>query len=629
MKKLSVLFCLAAFLLCCKPALADGGRIHVLPQPVSVKEQAGSFVLGGNVALVVHTADDATKNAVAVFAGHFSAVSGVNLRTVFKPTSGKRIDVYLDEKPNPNGAEAYALTVSPGNISLHASAAGGIFNGLQTLLQLLPANAAKPATGTATIPCVEITDYPRFGWRGLMLDVSRHFFTKEEVLKYIDEMSAFKYNTLHLHLSDDNGWRVEIKSLPLLTQVGAWRVKRTGRFGQFPKPEWREPATDGGFYTQDDIREMLQYAAARNITILPEIDIPAHSLALIASYPNLSCTQMPYYVNPGSNFYTEEDNVLCVGNDSIYVVLDKIFTELAQLFPNQYIHVGGDEAYKGFWEKCPKCQKRMADEHLKNTDELQSYFVRRMEQMLKSKGKKLIGWDEILEGGLAPEATVMSWRGMQGGINAAKMNHHVVMSPWGFCYIDLYQGDPNVEPATYGKLLLKTSYSFEPVPDSVDASYILGGQANLWSESVPTFRHAEYMTWPRSLATAEVLWSPKNTRNWDGFVANMQEQFKRFDAAGINYSKAAYDAVITSKKGEEDTVFVKLACEITGTDIYYTFDETNADNYSLKYAGTAFTFPYGANQIKVITYKDGKPIGKQITVTKKQLAERANDRPDW
>ncbi len=628
MKNLCASACLVAMLFMFKPVMADGGRIHILPQPVSVAEQPGSFKLNKEVQVVYHGSDTALASALTIFTGHLYTQSGIQIKVAAGAAHGKSIDVYIDNKADKTiGNEGYNLTVTSGNIALHANTAGGAFYGLQTLLQLVPPGGAK--AGVAEMPCATVTDYPRFGWRGLMLDVSRHYFTKSEVEKFIDEMVAFKYNTLHLHLSDDNGWRVEIKSLPLLTQVGAWRVKRTGRFGTFSKPQWQEPATDGGFYTQDDIKEMLRYAAVRNVTILPEIDIPAHSLALIASYPNLSCTQMPYFVNPGSEFYGEEDNVLCVGNDSVFVMLDKIFTELAQLFPNQYIHVGGDEAYKGFWEKCPKCKKRMADEHLKNVDELQSYFVKRMEKMLKEKGKKLIGWDEILEGGLAPEATVMSWRGMQGGINAAKMNHHVIMTPWGYCYTDLYQGDPNVEPPTYGKLLLKTSYSFEPVPDSVDASFILGGQANLWSESIPTWRHAEYMSWPRALATAEVLWSPKNSRNWDAFIGNMEQQFKRFDAEQVNYSKAVYDAVITAKKGGDDTVFIKLGCEISNADIYYTFDQTNADKYSLKYQGDLLTFPTGADKINVITYKDGQPIGRQITVTKKQLEERANDRPDF
>ncbi len=323
-----------------------------------------------------------------------------------------------------------------------------MFYGLQTLLQLLPPDieAAKAVNRSWTIPCVNIVDYPRFGWRGLMLDVSRHFFTKEEVKRYIDEMAKYKYNVFHWHLSDDNGWRIEIKAFPELTQKGAWRVERVGRWGTFAPAQPGEATPYGGFYTQDDIREIIRYAQDRYITILPEIDVPAHSLSMIAAMPNLSCTQLQYAVGPGDSLRRKNDNVLCIGNDSVYAVLDKVFTEIAALFPSKYIHIGGDEAFKGFWSNCPKCHKRMDKEHLKDVNELQSYFVKRMEKMLNSKGKKLIGWDEILEGGLAPEATVMSWRGMKGGIEAARMNHHVVMTPWDFCYLDLYQGETAAEP---------------------------------------------------------------------------------------------------------------------------------------------------------------------------------------
>jgi hexosaminidase len=634
MKKIAAFLCIAVVAMH-NTALADNGRIHVIPQPVSVKEQSGSFMLNKGDAIYVYSSLTEVSSALRIFTQHLTGLN-IAVTAVKTPLSpgAKKISVIIKENAQ-LGSEGYTLTVSTKNILITANTGAGVFNGLQTLLQLMPPGVETTATTSVEIPCVEITDYPRFGWRGLLLDVSRHFFTKDEVKKYIDEMAAFKFNTLHLHLSDDNGWRIEIKSLPRLTQVGAWRVKRTGRFGSFASPQWGEPATDGGFYTQEDMKEMLQYAADRNITILPEIDVPAHSLALISAYPNLSCTQMPYFVNPGSNFYTVEDNVLCPGNDSVFLMLDKIFTELAQLFPHPYIHVGGDEAYKGFWEKCPQCKKRMADEHLKNVEELQSYFIKRMEKIVNSKGKKMIGWDEILEGGLAPGATVMSWRGMGGGITAAKQNHHVVMTPWASCYIDLYQGDPNIEPATYGKLLLKTSYNFEPVPDSIDASFILGGQANLWSESVPNFRHAEYMTWPRALAISEALWSPKGARDWDGFINRVEVQFKRFDAEQIKYAGSMYDAVVTSKKekgksdDDEDTLFIKLDCQISNADIYYTFDETNPDNYSNKYDGKPLTLPQGANTIKVITYKNGKPLGRQIAVDKKQLEDRVNDRPDW
>jgi hexosaminidase len=518
------------------------------------------------------------------------------------------------------GAEGYTLSVTPSRITIRANEAAGVFHGLQTLLQLIPA-AAK---GTASIPCVEITDYPRFGWRGLMLDVSRHFFTKDEVKKYIDEMVRYKYNTLHLHLSDDQGWRIEIKSLPMLTQQGAWRAARTGAWGSFLPALAHEPTTYGGFYTQDDMREIIQYAQDHFVTILPEIDIPAHSLALISAYPNLSCTQLPYSVNGGWPDPVRVDNALCIGNDSIYQVLDKIFTELAALFPNEYIHIGGDEAYKGFWATCPKCKQRMASEHLKNVEELQSYFVKRMESLLKAKGKKLIGWDEILEGGLAPEATVMSWRGMSGGITAAKMGHKVVMTPWDFCYLDLYQGENTVEPNSYGMCRLKDSYTYDPVPDSVDEKLILGGQGNLWTEQVPNFRHAEYMTWPRGLALSEVYWSPKSARNWDDFTGRMEAEMNRLDASDIKYARSAYNVVLMPKRMPDDEIAIYMGTEVTGLDIYYTFDNTNPDPHYSKYQGKPVTFPLGGTQLNVITYRDGHPVGQQVNIKKEELEKRAD-----
>jgi hexosaminidase len=375
------------------------------------------------------------------------------------------------------------------------------------------------------------------------------------------------------------------------------------------------------------MREIIAYAAQRYVTILPEIDIPAHSLALISSYPNLSCTQLAYAVNPGARGPVREDNALCIGNDSVFQVLDKILTEIAALFPNPYIHIGGDEAYKGFWATCPKCTKRMKDEHLNNVDELQSYFVKRIEKMLKDKGKKMIGWDEILEGGLAPEATVMSWRGMSGGVTAARMGHAVVMTPWDYTYLDLYQGENAVEPPTYGICRLKDSYTYEPVPDSIDEKLILGGQGNLWSESVPTFRHAEYMTWPRGLALAEVYWSPKSARNWDDFTKRMEMEFQRMDADHVKYARSAFNVILLPKKvpgGGNNDFAITMATEISGLDIYYTFDDTNPDNTYPKYDGTPVKFPVGAAQINVITYRDGHLIGQQVNVKKEDLAKRVD-----
>ena len=582
--------------------------IHIIPQPVSVIEKTGHF----NLSAMTHiqTEGDSLATPASWLAERWHLQQG---------NGGKnRIILQITKQNVPR--ERYTLNITPSTIRIEAANPAGVFYGIQTLLQLLPPDAGS----TAAIPCVEITDYPRFGWRGLMLDVSRHFFTKQEVEQYIDQMARYKYNTLHLHLSDDQGWRIEIKSLPQLTRHGAWRVARTGRWGEYLPALAGEATTYGGFYTQDDMREIIRYAADRYITILPEIDVPAHSLALISSYPNLSCTQLPYSVNPGARGPVREDNALCIGNDSIFLVLDKIFTELAALFPNPYIHIGGDEAYKGFWATCPKCQKRMADEHLGNVDELQSYFVKRMEKMLKEKGKKLIGWDEILEGGLAPEATVMSWRGMSGGVTAAKMGHHVVMTPWDYTYLDLYQGESAVEPPTYGLCRLKDSYTYEPVPDSVDEKLILGGQGNLWSESVPTFRHAEYMTWPRGLALAEVYWSPKTARNWDDFTKRMEVEFVRMDHANIKYARSAYNVTLSPKRIQGGEIVVGMSTEVSGLDIYYTFDQTNPDTTYSKYDGTPVKFPVGAGQINVITYRDGKPIGQQVDVKKDDLVKRAD-----
>ena len=583
--------------------------IHIIPQPVSVTQKTGHFTLTEATSVITH--GDSLAQPAAWLTGqlHLKQGGGGKQRILLELISDKTL------KP-----EGYSLQVTSSTIRIQSASPAGIFYGMQTLLQLLPPDAGS----TEEIPCVDITDYPRFGWRGLMLDVSRHFFTKPEVEQYIDQMARYKYNTLHLHLSDDQGWRIEIKSLPQLTQHGAWRVARTGRWGEYLPALAGEATTYGGFYTQDDMREIIRYAADRYITILPEIDVPAHSLALISSYPNLSCTQLPYSVNPGARPPVREDNALCIGNDSIFTVLDNIFTELAALFPNPYIHIGGDEAYKGFWATCPKCQKRMADEHLSNVDELQSYFVKRMEKMLKAKGKKLIGWDEILEGGLAPEATVMSWRGMSGGVAAAKMGHHVVMTPWDYVYLDLYQGESAVEPPTYGLCRLKDSYTYEPVPDSVDEKLILGGQGNLWSESVPNFRHAEYMTWPRGLALAEVYWSPKAARNWDDFTKRMEVEFVRMDHANIKYARSAYNVTLTPKRIQGGEIMVGMSTEVDGLDIYYTFDQTNPDNTYTKYDGSPVKFPVGAGQINVITYRDGKPIGQQVNVKKDDLIKRAD-----
>jgi hexosaminidase len=555
----------------------------------------------------------------------------------FKVAAKGTIQLNINKTPNAElGDEGYSLRVTNTAITIDANKPAGLFYGTQSLLQMLPAaieSKTKVAANWSVAAC-QITDYPRFGWRGLMLDVSRHFFSKEDVMRYIDRMAKYKYNVLHWHLTDDNGWRVEIKSLPKLTQVGACRVPRYGKFGDHEAPKEGEPATDCGFYTQEEVKAIVAYAAERNIQILPEIDVPGHSAAAVAAYPELCCTDdKTMKVNPGSNFaewYGNGkfkmliDNTLDPSDPKVYEFLDKVFTEVAALFPFPYIHAGGDECYHGYWEKDANCQALMQKEGLKTTHELQSYFTKKTEKIIQSKGKKLIGWDEILEGGLAPDAAVMSWRGLEGGIEAAKQGHYVVMTPSDFVYIDLLQGDPLVEPdqTAYKQVRLKQCYDFEPVPEDMDAKYVLGGQACLWTEKILSIRQAEYMTYPRALATADMFWSPKGTKNWDSFTNRMEMQMERLDVAEINYARSCFDPVITATQKEDGKLYANVVTEVNNLDVYYTLDESMPDRFSPKYTAPVFVPEGNSVTFKAVTYRNGKPIGKTIAVPRAVLLER-------
>lgn len=606
------------------PAATPG----LIPQPVSVSTQAGAFRLNSGTSIAVSGGPPQARQAADYLAKALAAPTGWQLKVsepARSPASRNAIVLALTgQSPAPAHAEGYELTVTARGIRIQSPTPAGLFYGVQTLLQLLPPEVESHTRREAAwaVPCVHIVDYPRFGWRGLLLDVSRHFFAKEFIKQYIDRMARYKMNVFHWHLTDDNGWRIEIKGMPRLTQVGAWRVPRLSRWGAREAPRDGEAATEGGFYTQDDIREVVAYAKERFVTVVPEIEMPGHSMAALAAYPELSCTGGPFHVDPGSNFYEKVDNAFCPGNEKTFEFIDKVLGEVALLFPSEYVHIGGDECFKGFWKTCPKCQRRMADEHLSTPEELQSYLVRRAEKILESKGKKLIGWDEILEGGLAPNAAVMSWRGMDGGIAAAKMNHQVVMTPTNFVYLDYYQGDPSLEPSTFGWLPLSTCYRFEPVPEAVDAKYILGGQGNLWSESVPNPRHAEYMTWPRAFALAEVLWSPRTSRNWDDFAGRVEAQFERLDVAQVNYSRTMYDVAMTPARDAAGKPAVRMTTELSGCDIYYTFDGTNPDPFLLKYSGEPVTIPGDASVVKAIAYRGGRPSGRVLSLSVTDLAAR-------
>ena len=631
MKKIATLLC------CCLTGLHaicqnTAGSIAIIPEPVQLVQNAGSFILPNIITIespdlpALKTTNDFLQRRLA-------------LSTGYKVTIGKQlpnavIKLVINKTPNQTiGNEGYQLTVTTTNIIIEANQPAGLFYGAQTLIQLLPkeieSNVVVPQVKWQA-PCVSITDYPRFGWRGLMLDVSRHFFTKKEVKDYIDQMARYKFNLFHWHLTDDEGWRVEIKSLPKLTQIGAWNVKKTGYFGTFSAPTPDERRDYGGFYTQDDIKEVVQYAKERFVNIMPEIDVPGHSLAAIAAYPDLSCSNGVDNHGVGSGEKLKDwathtalvDDNLCPANENVYVFLDKVFTELAQLFPFEYIHTGGDETFRTYWEKSDAIKALMKKEGLKNMEEVQSYFEKRVEKIVESKGKKFMGWDEVLEGGIGPNAAVMSWRSEKGGIEATTLKHEAVMSPASFTYIDYMQSDVITEPRIYSSLRLNKTYQFDPVPAGADAKYIKGGQANMWTEQITNTRHLQYMMWPRAFAIAESVWSPKEKKNWNSFVAKVEQQFGRYDIREIKYSPAMYDPIfkITNKDGQ---ALIELTTEIEGLDIYYSFDNSFPDNFYPKYTGPIMA-PKDAAMLKVITYRGNKPVGRMIVMPVDEIQKRAN-----
>ncbi|MDO3625253.1 beta-N-acetylhexosaminidase [Mucilaginibacter sp. BT774] len=641
MKKLLGLLCLSFIALHSFGQSNRDGNIAIIPEPVSLTQKEGEFTLPKRVIIETATGPE-MKQIIATLRERFSVPTGSKV-VVLSNAQAATIKLILNKKADDAlGKEGYNLAVTPKGIFIKANGPAGLFYGAQTLVQLFPKEIVSNkyvANVSWMAPCVEITDYPRFKWRGLMFDVARHFFTKAEVEQYIDNMVKYKMNLLHLHLTDDEGWRIEIKSLPRLTTVGAYNVKKVGYFGNFSPPGPDEPRDYGGFYTQKDIKEIVQYAKDRFVDILPEIDVPGHSLAAVVAYPELSCTPGAdkYQVRSGEHFmnFSKDgikagiDNTLCPANEKVYDFLDKVLTEVAQLFPFGYIHMGGDECAKNFWEQSDAIKALMQKENLKTQEEVQSYFEKRIEKIVESKGKKFMGWDEILEGGLAPDAIVMSWRGMKGGIQAAKMGHEVVMSPTTFAYLDYMNGDPAIEPRVYSTLRLNKAYQFDPAPDSVDSKLIIGGQANLWTEQVYNTRHLEYMTWPRAFAIAEAVWSPKSVRNFDDFASRVEKHFDRFDVAQTKYAPSVYDPIFTAKIGADTTkTEVELSTEVKGLDIHYTFDNSFPDQFYPKYTAPLLV-PTDAYMLRVITYKGDKPVGRLITITVDELKKRAKSKRNY
>lgn len=511
----------------------------LVPMPAEMTESKGSpFQIGPKLEIGYSKSQPASQESAQFLADCLSKSGGVQCTVTAKEA---KAGVSFLAGDGTLGEEGYTLSVTDKGVAIRADSSAGFFYGVQTLRQLLPPQATFGA-GSGTKPdfrisAVEIKDRPAYRWRGLLLDSCRHFFSKEEVETILDLMASQKLNVFHWHLTDDQGWRIEIKKHPRLTEIGAWRPGIG--FGLDPKSttHYRADGMYGGFYSQKDIKDIVAYAAKRHITIVPEIELPGHAMAALVTYPQLSCNPAAIATKtmPNNNVITSD--VYCPGREETFKFLEEVLGEVAQLFPSKYIHIGGDECPKDAWKKCPACQKRMKDNQLKNEQELQSYVTRRVEVFLSSKGKNLIGWDEILEGGLPPRAAVMSWRGTEGGIKAASEGHDVVMTPTAHCYIDYAQAPQGEPKAMHGLVTLKTVYEFDPaagIPADKRA-HLLGGQVNLWTEFIGNANHAQYMIAPRISALAEVVWSPKDRQNWTAFQSRMQDQYNRYKAAGFNY----------------------------------------------------------------------------------------------
>lgn len=604
-------FTLSLVLLVTAISLAHGQDVNIIPQPASLQVKSGTFTITKTTSIVI--ADEGDRKSANFLNAYLKQCFGWSL-PIKKQAAKNSIRLFTRKFIKAPDNDGYSFESSPTGISIEGDTYAGTFYGVQTLIQLLP------VTKSATLPiaAVSIQDAPRFGYRGMMLDVGRHFFPVAFVKKYIDYLALHKLNYFHWHLTDDQGWRIEIKKYPRLTSVGAWRNGTI--IGRYPG-KGNTNQRYGGFYTQEQVKEVVKYAADRFITVIPEIEMPGHGSAAIAAYPELSC----FPETPTKDYYPANcawagdstgkqviqswgvyADVFCAGKENTFKFLQDVIDEVAPLFPSKILHVGGDECPKSNWKKCPNCQQRMKENNLKDEHELQSYFVQRMEKYINGKGKTIIGWDEILEGGLAPNAWVMSWRGEEGGIEAAKQKHNVIMTPTTYVYFD-YSQTRNEDSVTIGGFVdLEKVYNYEPIPSSLtdeQGKYIKGGQANLWTEYISNPRKVEYMIFPRMAALSDILWRPKNTKDWPGFEKRLQTQFKRYQQWGATYSKAYYDLKAVVAPAPDATSVVWKVENKAGLPILISYDqETNTIPYTAPLSVTKTT-----TATATITV-DGKPV---------------------
>lgn len=596
-KKIAVLMVFITFLYNCDSPNPEKTKPQIIPMPAQMESTKGEFVLDQSVGMSF----DSNLKVSATFLKEFiEKGSAIQLR------QNNKISFIQDDTISND--EGYQLTITPKQIEIRAKTDQGAFYAVQSLRQLLPVDLENGTfyMENITIPSVAITDSPQFKHRGMHLDVGRHYFSVDFIKKYIDALAMLKMNTFHWHLTEDQGWRIEIKKYPKLQEVAAFREQTL--IGSYnADPQQFDGKRYGGFYTQEEIKDVVAYAQNRHVTIIPEIEMPGHAQAAISAYPELGCTGEQIKVAETWGVF---DHIFC-SKDETFEFLENVLDEVLELFPSKYIHIGGDEAPKTHWENCPNCQQRIKEEGLKDEHELQNYFITRIEKYLNGKGRQIIGWDEILEGGLAPNATVMSWRGTQGAIEAAKQHHNVIMTPTSHCYFDYKQSDNEDEPLANsgGFLPLEKVYSFNPIPEELteeESQYVLGAQGNVWTEYIPNEKQVEYMVFPRILAMSEVLWTPTNNKNYADFIARVEHFHQRLDALEINYANHLYEV-----EGEVTSTGYKLTSILENKTIRYTTDGTEPSLTSEIYSGA---IPINTDLvIKAAIFNSDKKLGATFT----------------
>ena len=616
---LAGLFAAGCMLFSCSSEVKEANyQIIPIPQEI-VMGQDGAFTLANGTKVLYPEGNEKMQKNAQFLADYVKELTG-NTLSVEAGTEGKGI--ILQVTPNEAQPEGYQLTVSADKVVVNGGSEAGVFYGIQTLRKSIPAGQGI----NVSLPAVEINDAPRFSYRGAMLDVSRHFFTVDEVKSFIDMLALHNINRFHWHLSDDQGWRIEIKCRPLLTEKSSKRKetvigRNSGKYDGIPHE---------GFYTQEQIKEIIAYAADQHIIIIPEIDMPGHMQGALHAYPELGCTGGPYEV------WTQwgvSDDVLCAGNDEVLKFIEDVLGEVVELFPSEYIHVGGDECPKTRWKECPKCQARIKELGIKGDSKhtaeeyLQSFIINHAEKFLNSKGRQMIGWDETLEGGLAPNATVMSWRGEGGGIEAAKQKHNVIMSPNTYLYFDYYQTkDIDNEPLAIGGYLpLENVYNYEPMPKSLtpeEQKYIIGVQANLWVEYIATLAHIQYMELPRMAALSEIQWSAADKKDYENFLSRLPQLTSLYDVKNYNYATHAFDITARLVPNTEEEVLDVTFKTIDNCPIYYTLDGTEPTAASTKYEGTL-----KLKESCVIKAKGIRPTGETRIFTEEVKIHKASFKP--